>query len=612
MINKKAFSLVEIIIAISIITLLAVVGYSSMNSSNQKADNTKVMTDISTIKNALEAFSQENNSLPMPGWNTNFYKIDTSYAHSFTWSDTFWVYWVIDENTIPKKYLDILPLDPRTNSYYSYGKTKNTNQFEIASVLLDDDTFSATVDWNYSAENGPYNLIRSYNGPDFVSNWSKVNLPYNPNELVISATASWIVYHEGDTIKATSWDLEIFFSDWSVSVLKNGWVILLTNAYFKKNDNSTTFLKLVLKTGKIWTKATHLNEDSEFQIYTDDTTAAVRWTIFSVNKDGTNTKIEVLAWVVTATKKPLLQINTNLNATQLKNLVATIDMTKNANTVTVNGQSIQTMTLTAWNKADFNREAEESNTEPTIATTTTTTTPHFSINTAVRTAREINKLRAQNASQVETITNTDNTVNGYPLYAKADYTTHNLGMTLVNEEWNIEVYTWGTVSDDLFNWFLTILLNNDDDDNNNFLKYSNISSWNNYAIEISVKWEDLKRTDSNYFLFQTTYTTLTNKLQIYNNSSLHNLSWIWNSLAISTYSWSINDDVSYKVQYICEDWKQTIKIIDNTTLIWTGSNNGNSSCHPFDTIYIWSNSWKNTQWAWNIDYVKIYKKPNDS
>jgi hypothetical protein len=42
------------------------------------------------------------------------------------------VYGSITEDTIAKKYLDILPLDPRTNSYYSYGKTKNTNQFEIA------------------------------------------------------------------------------------------------------------------------------------------------------------------------------------------------------------------------------------------------------------------------------------------------------------------------------------------------------------------------------------------------------------------------------------------------------------------------------------------------
>jgi type II secretory pathway pseudopilin PulG len=38
-----------------------------MGSSSEKADNTKVASDIATINNALEAYSQENATLPMPG-----------------------------------------------------------------------------------------------------------------------------------------------------------------------------------------------------------------------------------------------------------------------------------------------------------------------------------------------------------------------------------------------------------------------------------------------------------------------------------------------------------------------------------------------------------------
>ena len=37
-----------------------------------------------------------------------------------------------------------------------------------------------------------------------------------------------------------------------------------------------TLVKLTLTAGTIWTKATHLDTDSEFEIYTTDSTAAVR------------------------------------------------------------------------------------------------------------------------------------------------------------------------------------------------------------------------------------------------------------------------------------------------------------------------------------------------
>jgi len=55
----------------------------------ENTDNIKVISDIKTINNALESYAQENSTLPMPGGNMNFFKKDTSYAHSYTGSDTF-------------------------------------------------------------------------------------------------------------------------------------------------------------------------------------------------------------------------------------------------------------------------------------------------------------------------------------------------------------------------------------------------------------------------------------------------------------------------------------------------------------------------------------------
>lgn len=318
--NKKWFSIIEIIITISIIVLLAVIWISSKRWYDENVSNTKVVADTKTINNALEQYIQENKTLPTPGWNINYFKIDTSYAHAYEDVGTFGVYGSLTEETLPKQYLDILPLDPRTNSYYSYGKTKNTNEFEVASIQMIDWVVVSKVIWNYTAENWPYNLIREYNWPNFVYNWSETNFPYNPDELIMIATdKDKNVYREWDTITVAAWqELEIFFSDWSVSVLwepTSQTVLTLNKLNFKGKDNLNTLVQLWLEAWQIWTKATKLNDKSEFEVYTSDSSAAVRWTIFWVIKIWNNTDVIVIEWELAILETATINQDETIDAT---------------------------------------------------------------------------------------------------------------------------------------------------------------------------------------------------------------------------------------------------------------------------------------------------------
>jgi hypothetical protein len=45
---------------------------------------------------------------------------------------------------------------------------------------------------------------------------------------------------------------------------------------YTQENNLVTDIKLVLESGMIWNKAASLDEESEFEIYTVDSTAAVR------------------------------------------------------------------------------------------------------------------------------------------------------------------------------------------------------------------------------------------------------------------------------------------------------------------------------------------------
>lgn len=318
--QTRAFTLVELLITITILALIAVVGYTSFGVRQNNAINSKVTSEIETLTNALLLAKQEKSELPLPKGNLNFFAEDTSYVHNYTDTETFAAHGFITHDTLPKKYIDVLPVDPRTGSFYAYGKTKWTGSldemYEIAGVIWKNDTPTSYVTWDYTAEVGPFNLIRSYNWPDFVWDKSDSNFPYNPIERILTAKIddysgtvliNGTQYSEsktlsfelrtGDTVEtSTGWTVELYFSDWSRSVLwdsTQSTKLTLQKMNYKQENNLVTDVKLILESGMIWNKAASLDEESEFEIYTVDSTAAVRWTIFWIQKNGTDSQIVV-------------------------------------------------------------------------------------------------------------------------------------------------------------------------------------------------------------------------------------------------------------------------------------------------------------------------------
>lgn len=310
--NKKAFSFVELIISITILVLLAIIWTAATNNIKNNSNNSRVIADLNTIKNSLVSYSSEWNILPKPQWNRNYFKSDWSYIHDFEDDETFWWYGKITENTLENRYLNTIPLDPRTNQYYSYWIAKESNEFEIAWVIYNDWEYLAKVEWNYRALSWIFSLIREYNWSNYVIDKS-YNLPYNPYErTLIARTSDWSIYEEWDTIVNNSLtDLEIYFSDWSISIITPGTTIKLNKLDFPKENNLVSNVLLFLESGTIWTQATRLWEESTFDIFTTDTTASVRWTIFRVSKEvsSINTEVTVLEWSVEVKKinkpKPL-------------------------------------------------------------------------------------------------------------------------------------------------------------------------------------------------------------------------------------------------------------------------------------------------------------------
>jgi len=117
---KKAFSLVELLVVITIIAVLSVVAYTAVGGQTVKARDAKRKQDLNTIQQALELYFAEtgrypyNNNDPIFDYDTDG---DANLATGKIW----------------KKHLSKIPTDPSGNSYI-YA-VSGTASYELAAVL---------------------------------------------------------------------------------------------------------------------------------------------------------------------------------------------------------------------------------------------------------------------------------------------------------------------------------------------------------------------------------------------------------------------------------------------------------------------------------------------
>lgn len=630
--NKKAFSLVEIIIVISLIVLLSVIWVSVNSQFQEKSKNTKISSDLETLKNSLTQYKQEIKTLPFPWGNINFFTTHWLYSHDET--NAFWVYGAIEEQTIEKKYMSFHPLDPRTNQYYAYGKTIKDNFFEVAGVLKEDGKYTSKVLGDYSGEWWPYNLIRDYNGPDFVEDGSTLHFPYNPEERIITAhissyswaitinnelkTSSWEIlnftFKEWDRLKISSWwYANIYYSDGSTSILWDNMretELSFASMQYPQENNLITKIKLALKTGTIWTKAAKMWKDSEFSIYTTDSTAAVRGTIFWVQKIETwetNITVEIgkvdikQNYGVYDFEKLSEQVTSgNIYQNPLPNSPALLDIDR-----LTNGESMvieSYIEVLPWGNSEWvnihywtiNNETIDSNFQaeinitPFLEATNTIPCPYsFSLEWEC----VYNSLASKWWSLV-----------GYAPFEK-DSTFY-----YKNGSWDLISTGW-TQSGSIIFQNGGVLVGTWQS-----LKYniSDLSLSDNFAIEVEVKGEDLKHISTLtstppiwYIYFSTYFSTYIQKetTNAIRYKTTYFKSGGWDS--ISENNININtlmSDKYYSLLSIVE--KENVAILRDNEI---KDKKSNRAIHPLSEIFIGTdNSWNKK--FWTIYSLKIYKK----
>ena len=121
---RKAFTLVELIVVITILAILWTIGFLSFAWYSKYARNSVRLQSLNWIQKSIEIYEVKTWTYPIP---TNFQE------KTFSW----WIVW--KQGTIWKSLFSILklyevPRDPLTDNEYTYSILENTNQYQIWTI----------------------------------------------------------------------------------------------------------------------------------------------------------------------------------------------------------------------------------------------------------------------------------------------------------------------------------------------------------------------------------------------------------------------------------------------------------------------------------------------
>lgn len=136
--KKLAFTMIELIIVITIVAILSTIWLNSYSWYIWAARDSERKTNMMEIKMALKTIKQKRGYYPSP-WD--------SFDITNSWTIVA-VQWKLNEAANLYS-LNKVPKDPYTDTYYLYSVVKNKLEAQIAMTLENWDTPVAFLDWDY-------------------------------------------------------------------------------------------------------------------------------------------------------------------------------------------------------------------------------------------------------------------------------------------------------------------------------------------------------------------------------------------------------------------------------------------------------------------------------
>lgn len=241
---NRAFTLVELIVVITVLAVLWTIAYISLLGYSNSARDTVRISDLKNISKLIELYKVEEWVFPDVS-----NPISVSYSGEDIWQQ--WSFW--EDTRLATKRISEVPKDPLTWSEYVYSKTNSTWEYQVWGIV---EKYSSISYWSFniyssayaSTENLPSfttTLIKwNYNGK-FIANiqWPNLYILWVPSILANESVSTSLeniyinesfIYEWGPAAPITyswsvapgwiwnfrptnvSWDIHVVYS-WSIS-----------------------------------------------------------------------------------------------------------------------------------------------------------------------------------------------------------------------------------------------------------------------------------------------------------------------------------------------------------------------------------------------------------
>ena len=296
--NKFWFTLVELIVVITILAILWTISFITLQGYSAQARDSKRISDIQNIKKSLELFSINTWVYPIP---------DENYEVTYSWSllRKQWNIW----NKVTKnlsRNLSEKPLDPQTNIEYVYSLTYSQKEYELLAIyesgLMTYNNIFNNVNAaknKYSKIDWTYNQVAVKTPKYIIPTPSIINSEVNGSSIELNKynIRSQIITWWKNFINTSSWELAInlIVYTWSINNAssdqdKEELAVIIKNAYTGSSLVNKLPYNLVLETNEVndlvefvdeivlWWKTSYT---SNKKIYKNCEFWTVEWTVYS-------------------------------------------------------------------------------------------------------------------------------------------------------------------------------------------------------------------------------------------------------------------------------------------------------------------------------------------
>jgi len=268
--NKKGFTLVELIVVITILAILATIWFVSFSGYLAGTRDTNRKAQIKSMSDALELYRTKKD-LPIPDD-----KVDIKV---WTWANERVIayQWYIWKNVLETIEYTESWLDPKDKQYFSYYLTKNKKYFQLMAFLEEPNEDVVALNINKTNASLDYSEREAFVAGKklWILVWGWENTPIQEIE---SITGSWYLNIETttDTYKAVLENLNTnnWVIEWTGSTLK---MLAWTAAVWWVKNSCKVILE---KDSKLKWKDWYylINQDSPTKVYCDMTTNWWWWT----------------------------------------------------------------------------------------------------------------------------------------------------------------------------------------------------------------------------------------------------------------------------------------------------------------------------------------------